>query len=286
MSKIMERLIRHQVYNQDDFILDMKALIVAEKTTDAETKEVELTINGGKCPFCGKAWQAMEKNSKFAHYNYFVSACNCYDKSKQEIDYMAEEIKFNDAAGIPWKYHKVSLKNIDKTVRTETLAVIDAVIKYAINERYLEKGLVIFGDDSGTGKTMLTISVMKRAAIKHKKSALFVDCSKLDSELMRDNDYLFTILGKDIVLLDDIDKSVMGRTENEHHLKNFFTIINCLLENGKLLLITSNIDTKEKFVEVYSKFYKDKIVGRLFESCEFMRITGDNYRMKTREDLL
>lgn len=235
------------------------------------------TINGGQCLHCHIPWKQMHLKKDYADYIYYIPDCNCILNNQQSSNYQEKEIRFNNAANIPGKYHHVTIKDMNRDIKLETLEAIQKVKKYIQSKNYIEYGLILHGN-VGVGKTHLAVVVMKTICIIKKIKGYFLHMSDLLNNIINDDRmYIQKIMKNDVVLLDDLDKANV-RAENKSAWVNeqIFSLINGLYANGKIIIGTSNLENIKDFVKIYN----DSIISRLIESCKFIQIKGDDYRLK------
>jgi DNA replication protein DnaC len=277
--KAIEKVLTGKLLTQEDFNLMIKnCLSKIENPTELDEMEHQNTILGGLCCYCDKPWIAKKCPENVGSYKYFVPGCNCIDKKRNLKNLAVVEKKIAIASEVPSRYQDCKIKNMDRQViDQDTDIAIGKVEKYLKEGLYRNKGLILYGD-IGAGKTHLAVSVMKYVAVKENKKALFVHGSDLISNMIKStDDYSKRIMSKDIILIDDIDKLNAGRDSDSAWVaERFFSLINGLTSNNKMIIATSNLDDINEF----AKKYDTAIISRLLEACLFLKVVGKDMRME------
>jgi len=274
---LLTKIINKEKITQEDYISIMKAAFDRiEIPTDADKIEFHNAVHGGKCFYCKKDWIKRSINSAVGEYEYYKPECECLDMKIKDNKFEIIEKRIEESCEIPEKYYGCTIRKMDLDINKKTLAGIEKVKNYVNGSLYIVSGLILYGD-VGAGKTHMAVSVLKAICIKQKKSGLFVHASDfISSEISSKKNYVSNILERDIILLDDMDKATIGKTESEWISERFFSLINGINSGKKILIATSNLKSTDDFYKLYER----SIISRLIESCIFVKIQGDDYRLK------
>jgi DNA replication protein DnaC len=275
----LEKVFANKIITQEEYnLMIKKCLEKIENPTLADKAEHKNSVFGGECFYCKKPWIKKSCSQLVGSYEYFVPDCDCIDKQQNKDKLIVAEKKMTINSEIPVRYRDCKINNMDKSsIEQETKIAIEKVEKYLKEGKYNHKGLILYGD-IGAGKTHIGVSVIKYIAIKENKRALFLHGSDLINNMIKAVDnYSDRIMSKDIILIDDIDKLNAGKSsDSEWVAERFFSLINGLTSNNKIIIATSNLDNVEEF----TKKYDTSIVSRLLEACLFLKITGKDFRLK------
>jgi len=234
---------------------------------------------GGKCLQCGKEYQERPAKNRYADFHYFVPTCEC-KKSKMTQEELEKEIKAKlRIACVPELYINVNLTNWDYSVQQKTNDAFKAVYDYVKDMRFLkQKGIVLYGD-VGCGKTRCGISILYEVA-KTDKTFLFRLMSDLINQLTtkREEWAINEILRYDVILFDDIDKISGTQSWIKERL---FRVLDKLISSKKVVIATANFIKEEDFLEKLG----DANTSRLVFACQFVKFSGDDYRIKKTERL-
>ena len=274
---LLTKIVNKEKITQEDYISMMKSAFERiNNPSESDKVEYYNAVKGGKCYFCHKDWIKRSINSAVGEYEYYKPECECLDEKKKDDKFVVQEKQIEESCEIPEKYFGCTIRKMDLNINKKTLAGIEKVKDYVNGSLYTVSGLILYGD-VGAGKTHMAVSVLKAICIKQKKTGIFVHASNfISSEINNKKNYVTTILDRDIILLDDMDKATIGKSDNEWITERFFSLINGINSGKKILIATSNLKSTEEFYNLYER----SIISRLIESCIFVNIQGDDYRLK------
>lgn len=278
--KVLEKIFKRDKITQKDYEFFIRNGFERIKNpTKDEKMEYKNSIHGGKCDYCGEEWIQRKIKNDYFDYKYHVPGCECLNKIKERKEFLRKESFFNIESKIPKKFYFVNIKDMDFNVKDKTRIAIEKIKNYLKKENFKDYGLVIYGD-VGVGKTHLAVSSMKLICIKEKKRGLFLHMSDFVTNVIKyEGNYIQDILKYDVLLLDDFDKTnIKSKNENTWVNEQIFSLINGLTSNKKIIIGTSNVETIEQLTSIYN----DAIVSRLIESCFFVNIQGNDYRLKKK----
>lgn len=132
----------------------------------------------------------------------------------------------------------------------------------------------------GTGKTTLAMLVSK-AALKTGRSVAIYSLPRLLNEI-RDMyrtdrshvDLLDRLTSVDLLHIDDIG----AERTNDWVLEELYSIVNARYEDQRSIVITTNIDDRDKLCEQITA----RTVSRLTEMCDELPLVGHDRRMDPR----
>ena len=182
------------------------------------------------------------------------------------------------AGRLPRRFREVSFDR--EPVRSMNNALIRDVRAYvrAIGERLDEgRGLWFIGD-VGTGKTTLAMLVSK-AAMEADKTVAIYSLPRLLS-LLRDSydddaqfslsELIDRLCSVDLLHIDDVG----AEQSSPWVLEQLYTIVNTRYEDGKALLLTTNLDHEALKAQI-----GERTVSRIFEVCgDPLPMWGDDHR--------
>jgi DNA replication protein DnaC len=183
------------------------------------------------------------------------------------------------SAVIPRLYRDVAFERppvIDMDVR-----IVAATRRFADSiDANLDAGRGLwFMGPVGTGKTTLAMLVSK-AALKIGRSVAIYSLPRLLNEI-RDMyrtdrshvDLLDRLTSVDLLHIDDIG----AERTNDWVLEELYSIVNARYEDQRSIVITTNIDDRDKLCEQITA----RTVSRLTEMCEELPLEGHDRRMDT-----
>ena len=265
--------------SQEDFDRMAKQSVMKEyPMSETERIAARMAVRGGKCPDCGVEWVKREIDNRFAAFTFYEPACHCFKQSKERELMLAREKQINEQARIPYAYHSISIREMDREIPGETAKAIDSVTAYIRGKRFRETGLVLYGE-VGTGKTHLAVCAMRTAAIMQGKTAIYIDTESLIDNIIEKRANLRDIVSHDIILLDDLDKATAGKKDgSEWAGGKVFGLVNKIVSEKKTLIATANFPD----IAAFNAYYDSAIASRIMGACEFINVTGKDYRQRIR----
>jgi len=190
-------------------------------------------------------------------------------------------------SGLGKRFAKRTFENFEKKgLSPELLNAYNKSLEFAIKYPEVRKGLLFTGP-VGTGKTHLAAAVANRL-IENLYSVIFGNITDIitliktsyrkDSELTEAEIIKLFTDDTDVFIFDDLGKE--NTTENTSTL--IYQIINRLYENEKLVIVTTNFTSAALRKKLGEK--GEAIVSRLAEMCEFIKVTGPDWRLKVVEE--
>ncbi len=184
------------------------------------------------------------------------------------------------SAVIPRRYRDVAfdrypVTEIKPNVVTATRRFADRI------DEHLDAGRGLwFMGTVGTGKTTLAMLVSK-AALEAGRSVAIYSLPRLLNEI-RDThraershvDLLDRLTAVDLLHIDDVG----AERSTDWVLEELYSIVNARYEDRRSMLITTNIEDREKLCEQIS----ERTVSRLTEMCDELPLVGDDRRMDFR----
>ena len=184
------------------------------------------------------------------------------------------------AGRLPRRFREVSFDR--EPVRSMNAALIREVRAYvrAIDERLTEGRGIWFVGGVGTGKTTLAMLISK-AAMEADRTVAIYSLPRLLA-LLRDtfdddaqyslNQLIDRLCAVDLLHVDDVG----AEQSSAWVLEQLYTIVNTRYEDGKALLLTTNLDRGELEAQI-----GDRTVSRIYEICggDPLPMWGDDHRL-------
>ncbi len=157
--------------------------------------------------------------------------------------------------------------------------------KFFINEEGHKKtGFLFWSKTSGTGKTLLGLSILNSLAVDFKLKCRYENTTNMLStlkhffnkdkqdECYNELDYLDQLVNYDVLMLDDIGSEKVSDWVRE---KFYFIQEGRNIKPNKINIFTSNDSP-----EVLASKIGDKVVSRIIEYCELIKFEGTSWRSK------
>lgn len=174
------------------------------------------------------------------------------------------------AAMVPEKLRSKSIKGF---VRGQNELAYKKAVELVHNHHC--KGAVLYGN-TGTGKTHLAVGVVNNRLLLN-QSAMYVTVPQLVKTIGASygnktyDELMDTLCSIDLLLLDDLGTEKVS----DSRIEELFLIINTRMIENRQIIATTNLSQSE-LVERYGA----RIVSRLHECCDFIEMTGDDWRMR------
>ncbi|MFC5587579.1 ATP-binding protein [Sporosarcina soli] len=239
-----------------------------------ESNPIEiLTSPSEDCPFrrcdgTGFIWiKDWSKRHKKNVVDEWKEECECYDQliKQREID------KKLDLSGIPPIFKDATVRSFRTDIYQQTdsreRAVVarKAAINYVTNFEVMQengKGLYLYSDVKGSGKTRLAVSIANALVSQHGVDVAFIKSMDLisqvrktfknDSELT-ESEVVESYRKVGLLVIDDL--AIKGASEFEERI--FYDITDYRLEHNKPTLFTSNVS-----IDSLEDFYPGGRVGK------------------------
>jgi DNA replication protein DnaC len=237
-------------------------------------------LHGGECEDCKKSWKQKDIEISIAEYKIYIPGCDCYDKKEKKEKEDSLYLMRGKAADIPDRYLKNTVKEMDiKNITSETKRAIQRVKEYISGKEYKNNGCVLYGD-IGTGKTHCAISILKYLIVNEQMNCKYMRMSEFVKKIINHKkNYVEELNNYQAVLLDDFDKINTGsHGENSFILESIFNLIDTLMSNNRIILITCNFKDSTEMSEKMNQ----AIFSRIIQCCIFIKFDGDDYRLTQR----
>jgi DNA replication protein DnaC len=178
-------------------------------------------------------------------------------------------------AGIPKTYWPLTLE----TLEVEEFYK-DTVRQYASNlDQALANALgIMFMGSNGIGKTSMMIEIGKAAITEHFGVRYLTLSQYLIAALGKNEELLEDIDASDFILLDELDKAVVGKSD--WPAKTAEEFIRQTIALGKGLIIASNLDD-----DALREQFGESLVSALQRNLLLMPVEGDDYSTRLQSDL-
>lgn len=173
---------------------------------------------------------------------------------------------------VPKEYRNATFENYDNFKKADRVRKI------------VDVGLsLVLSGTPGLGKTHLAVASMQHMANRYDNGIpLFLSAPDLFVELrdrIRDNvterSIIDRFLRAPLLVIDDLGVE----TTTDRSVETFYSIIDGRQRNGRAVIITSEL-TMEKIACIYG----DRLASRLCGMGEYIRMQGDDYRMKIQKE--
>lgn len=250
---------------------------LAKRMSDAneslESNPIEvITIPSDKCPHkkCdGTGWLWIKDWSK-RHLNdpenpdEWKEPCDCYSQLMKQ----REISRKLDLASVPtiFKHATVHSFDPDKYTKDDSKSIAKVAKKaaenFVKNYRNLEgqgKGLYLYSDVKGSGKTRLISSISNALVKVHGVDLAFITADDLLSQVkktyrkeseMSEDQVIKMFRNVEVLVIDDVAVEKTRENSSEFAERIFFNVLNYRLDNRKTTLFTSN-KTIDDLTDIY-----------------------------------
>lgn len=220
----------------------------------------------GLCPDCNGTGIKITYSTDADGYQYMKkSKCECYNVLyKQKLYNKSALREYKD-----FDYKKYEPEQIKYFVR---------LIAKMKSKKDIEKPIIYITGGVGSGKTYLANNIGKEA-VKHLIATMFINAPVMFNKLMQlktedlnEADLFRKELRKvRLLIIDDLG------TENitEPKKEELFNLIEDRIENNKVTMITTNLNTDET-----KEIYGERIFSRIFGNAKIIQIKNKDLRMK------
>lgn len=154
-----------------------------------------------------------------------------------------------------------------------------------IAEGKTSQGLLLAGPP-GTGKTHLAAAIIN-ARIEAGQNALFCTTPELLGDIRRvlrnedeTSELMELIKDAPLLVLDDLG----AEKPSEWVTEQLFVLLNARLLRGKQTVITTNFDSAEKLITRLGGIAGQRIVSRLVEMCQWVKLDGPDWRILKQQE--
>lgn len=248
-----------------------------------------LTIRNKYCPFCGNEQQSikvgdleMYKPCDCEHalkYRSWLSEVTSLDEQedtlKQEIEnHRSRANSLWEKSNVGNRYKNCSFENFERDLFSDQVVKAETYAEN-LNRNIDGRGLVMIGG-YGTGKTHLATAIAKYAVEEYGMSVWFRTFSDILQEIK--NSFNTNVSTEeishrfetvDLLVIDDLGKEKATDWGNEQ----LFSLLDKRYRDCLPVVITSNCDMGQ-----LGKRVDGAIMSRLIQTCEFIEMSGRDYR--------
>ena len=224
-----------------------------------------------------------------------ICKCQAEDyKKEQELERQKEKQRIVDkikkTSLLGDKYRNVSFNNTDIS-NEEFKKIFTRCKKYCeVAGQVLDKGIGIylFGN-KGTGKSRLT-ACMANQLMENYHTVLYTNFSEISKYIRcsfgktgeTEYEFLDRLSSIDFLFIDDFGTELVTKNDQDLWLQEkVFEVVNKRYNNNKPIIFTSNYSLRQLIEE---RGIADKTIDRINEMCEVMKLEGDSYRKKIKEE--
>ena len=224
-----------------------------------------------------------------------ICKCQAEERDKQqELERQREKQRIVDkikrTSLLGEKYKDVSFENTE--IHNEKFEKIyNRCSTYCkVAEKVLDKGIGIylFGN-KGTGKSRLTACMANELMDKY-YTVLYTNFSEISKYIRgtfnkiseTEYDFLERLTSIDFLFIDDFGTELVAKKDQDLWLQEkVFEVINKRYNNNKPIIFTSNYSLRQL---IEDRGMADKTIDRINEMCEVMKLEGESYRKKVKEE--
>ena len=197
----------------------------------------------------------------------YANIVSCSDCLAQYKKLLAEK---NEESDLGERYQSRTFNNFNSQDRERAYGICMRAAEGIVKG---EKKSVFLTGDVGTGKTHLAASIANYC-MEHGVVVKFGNITDIFQSLRKafskDEDILGEIKSVPLLVLDDLGKEYSTEWTNE----TIYSIINYRYEHMLPTVVTTNLSLSELQERI-----GEATVSRLMEMCEYVSVTGEDYRM-------
>lgn len=223
--------------------------------------------------------------------------CKCQAEERdreEELEKQKERLRIVDkikrASLLGEKYKDVTFANTEKPT-PEFTKIYNRCKRYCeVAREVLDKGIGIYLFGSkGAGKSHLT-ACMANELMNNYYSVLYTSFSEISKYIRStfnkttetEYDFLERLSSIDFLFIDDFGTELVTKNDQDLWLQEkVFEVINKRYNNNKPIIFTSNYSLRQLYEE---RGIADKTIDRINEMCEIMKLEGDSFRKKVKEE--
>lgn len=256
-------------------------MLRTQNRTVMQTKNTMDSQHGNVCPMCKGTGRVTIKTFGSEYPNLYVTA------SMQLQDTIKPCPKCNgfntdnlENTGIPSNMADCDLSKFNFECYSKDLSKLETIVKSFVNN-YKEwknkgKGLYIWSETPGSGKTFLACCVSKSAMLVNNLKIKFITAPDYITKVSDsyktekgENSPVMPYMECDLLILDDIGT----QTGNEWQKQEIFRLVNTRSQNGLITIYTSNIPIESLNVD-------ERTISRIEQSCLVLQMPEESIRRK------
>ena len=190
----------------------------------------------------------------------------------------------DDATGIPAVFSEADMRHFDfgryKAINPNFEKVTSSFWKQFERWEQRNKGLNLWSQTRGSGKTLLACCLSSSVQVKYRRRIKFISSpeylSRVSEAYKREpwqQDGLYAYMNCDLLVLDDFGSEKRGEWQDQE----LFRLIDYRMNHGKLLIVTSNLPISELKCDT-------RISDRLNRLCIPLHFPEESIRAKTAEE--
>lgn len=209
-------------------------------------------------------------------------------KINKASKYLDNERYIKNLSRMPKKTIDLTLNDIKNTWESEEMPQVNMAIDSVYDFRTLEKGLYIYSQQPGTGKTTL-LSALARAIYKQYGESIFFGTEEyilskvkesysLESQTSED-EVIRNIAKNRAVFIDEL-----GQNSSDWSVRTLKRLLDEMINNDSILFVTSNYGLNDLSAKLYSKENNslnrtiDQLLDRLNGMTKPVKFGNKSYR--------
>ena len=238
------------------------------KKTEAKARQ----LDSGKCPVCqGTGWEMFtEKVEGYTEPIEFTRVCPKCKGSR----------RMSDKTGVPPEYCNADVSKFRfdtyKTSMEQTRKVFKNFIENFEKWQAWGKGLYLWSNTPGSGKTFLSCCLARSLMVKYDLQMRFITApayiDTVGESIKRargEEDRSKVYKDCDVLVLDDIGAQAGGKWQEQE----LFNLVNKRMEHGKITIYTSNMDANALNVDARTR-------DRIIKTSIVLQMPEENLRKK------
>lgn len=224
-----------------------------------------------------------------------ICKCQAAERDREEeLARQKERLRIVDkikkASLLGEKYKDVTFANTEKPTPEFTNTYNRCKRYCEVAREVLDRGIGIYLFGSkGVGKSHLT-ACMANELMDNYYSVLYTNFSEISKYIRStfnkttetEYDFLERLSSIDFLFIDDFGTELVTKNDQDLWLQEkVFEVINKRYNNNKPIIFTSNYSLRQLYEE---RGIADKTIDRINEMCEIMKLEGNSFRRKVKEE--
>ncbi len=201
---------------------------------------------------------------------------------------LGERLTAFNRARLPAHYLTATLPSFETRRRSQQIREALTRANRFVNEYLAGQRGIVFSGPCGTGKTHLSVSVLRRLTLRRGVSSRFIEFKHLIAELRegfvdpkRAPALMGPLVAVPVLVIDELGKG----TQREWEQDVLDELVSRRYNAQRTTLFTTNFRLRETEAgrEDLRARIGERIVSRLTQMCDFCEVEGDDYRVLTAQ---